>query len=248
MRTNSEKRRTWTVSFSGMDGAGKSTQINALRNRMEGAGMRVALVPFWDEVATLTGLRESTGHVVFKGDKGVGSPEAPVNRRDKNVRSPLMTGLRFFLYLLDAFSLRRVARKAQRSGLDLVIFDRYAYDELANLNLRNPAVRAYVRLVMMIVPRPDISFFLDADPVQARARKPEYPLEFLFECRTSYRKLSDLLGGITVIPPMPVEQVQHEIMKNALEKLSLDSLPSAPLAHSSGRSETSAPASAIYQR
>lgn len=248
MRTDSQTRRTWTVSFSGMDGAGKSTQINALRRRMEGAGMAVALVPFWDEVATLTSLRESTGHVVFKGDKGVGSPEAPVNRRDKNVRSPLMTGFRFFLYLLDAISLRRVARKAQQSGFDLVIFDRYAYDELANLNLRNPVVRAYARLVMKIVPRPDISFLLDADPAQARARKPEYPLEFLFECRASYRNLSDLLGGITIIPPMPVEQVQHEIMKNALEKLSVDSLPSAPFANSSEGADAGAPASAIYQR
>jgi thymidylate kinase len=207
------------VSFSGMDGAGKSTQIHNLRTRLADAGLKVSIVTFWDDVARLTQLRETSGHTLFKGDKGVGSPEAPINRRDKNVRSWPMTAVRYFLYLVDAVSLRFVVRKALKSDADFIIFDRYAYDELANLTLSNPLSRLYVRFIMWLVPRPHVSYVLDADPVQARARKPEYPLEFLYFCRASYLALNDLIGGMTVVPPMPVQEVAREVLRHAQEHL-----------------------------
>ncbi len=213
-----DKQRTF-VSFSGMDGAGKSTQIHRLRTRLMDAGLQVSLITFWDDIARLTQLREVSGHKLFKGDKGVGSPDAPINRRDKNVRSAPMTAVRYFLYLVDAISLRLVVKKALRSDADFIIFDRYAYDELANLNLANPIARAYVRLVMMFVPRPHVSYVLDADPVQARARKPEYPVEFLQFSRASYITLNNLIGGMTVIPPMPVQDVEQAVWQHASKHL-----------------------------
>ena len=85
MRSIRKISRTNLVSFSGIDGSGKSTQIEALRARLEKDGLRVLLITFWDDIARLTGLREATGHRIFKGDKGVGSPSAPINRRDKKV-------------------------------------------------------------------------------------------------------------------------------------------------------------------
>ena len=216
---SAEKRRLLFVSFSGMDGAGKSTQIRSLQNRLEAAGLRVRLVTFWDDVARLTGVRETSGHKLFKGDKGIGSPERPINRRDKNVRSAPMTAVRFFLYFVDAVSLRLVVKKAQRSDADFVIFDRYHYDELANLTLTNPLARLYARFIMQIVPRPHVSYLLDADPVAARARKPEYPIDFLHISRASYKALSQLVGGMTLIPPMPVADVEREIWKHVEPQL-----------------------------
>jgi thymidylate kinase len=226
MGETSKSRRPTFVSFSGMDGAGKSTQIQNLRTRLIEAGLRVSLVTFWDDVARLTQIREVSGHKLFKGEKGVGSPDAPINRRDKNVRSWPMTAVRYFLYFVDALSLRFVAKKALRSEADFIIFDRYAYDELANLTLSNPISRVYVRLVMMLVPRPHVSYLLDADPVQARARKPEYPLEFLYFCRASYMTLSELVGGMTLIPPMPVQDVEREVLRHALSHLPSSTLQS----------------------
>jgi thymidylate kinase len=202
-----------------MDGAGKSTQIHALRTRLAESGLRVALITFWDDVARLTHLREVSGHTLFKGEKGVGSPDAPINRRDKNVRSWPMTAVRYFLYSVDAISLRLAVKRALKSDADFIIFDRYAYDELANLTLSNPIARLYVRLIMKVVPRPHVSYLLDADPVQARARKPEYPLEFLYFCRASYLSLNKIIGGMTIIPPMPVEEVEREVLQHALKVL-----------------------------
>lgn len=202
------------ISFSGVDGAGKSTQINGLCASMRAAGLQFRVVPFWDEVATLVRFREAASVGVFKSETGIGAPGTPVNRRDKNVRSWFMTCVRLCLYVSDAISLRVLIEKAARSDCDAFVFDRYIYDELANLNLNNPAIRIYIRVILALIPEPDISYFLDADPEQARARKPEYPLEFLQENRRSYLKLSQLIGGITVIPPMPIEEVTREIIKH----------------------------------
>ncbi|HTU50995.1 MAG TPA: hypothetical protein VMF56_10390 [Acidobacteriaceae bacterium] len=106
-----------------------------------------------------------------------------------------------------------------------MICDRYIYDELANLTLSNPVARVYVRSIMKLVPKPDISYFLDADPVQTRERKPEYPLDFLHINRASYLALSDLIGGITVIPPMPIRDVEQRVMNPVLELVSAEQLP-----------------------
>jgi thymidylate kinase len=114
------------------------------------------------------------------------------------------------------------------ANADVVIFDRYAYDELANLSLQNRIVRAYVRLLLFFVPRPDISFVLDADPVQARARKPEYPLDFLHSSRASYLALSELVGGMTIIAAQPVLDVERCILQHVMKTLSTDGPPGGP--------------------
>ena len=222
MRKSGTNRRTIFVSFSGIDGAGKSTQIGSLATRVTRDGLCVKVVRFWDDVARLKGIRESSGHRIFKGDKGVGSPEAPINRRDKNVQSAWMTCVRMFLYLVDAVSLRYTVRKVVASGYDLVIFDRYAYDELANLNLQNPMIRVYVRILMIMVPRPHVSYLLDADPAQARARKPEYPLDFVRSNRDAYLRLAKLVGGITVLSPKPVDEVEAEVIAHVSGQLSCE--------------------------
>jgi thymidylate kinase len=226
MRARQKNGRTSFVSFSGIDGSGKSTQIDALRARLEADGLRVQVIRFWDDIAMLTGMREEAGHKIFKGEKGVGAPGAPINRRDKNVKSWPMTWVRLFIYSIDAVSVWLTVKRVRHSDADLVIFDRYIYDEFANLTLSNPAIRAYVRTIMSFVPKPDIGYVLDADPVKARARKPEYPLEFLHTNRQSYLALSDLVGGMTVIPPMPIEDVKREILYRALKELPFGAIQS----------------------
>src|SRR5256885_7796046 len=105
-------RRPLLVSFSGLDGAGKSTQIENLRERLEAAGLKVRLLTFWDDVVVMTKYREGFVHKVYGSEKGIGAPGKPVNRRDKNVRAWYLTIARHALYILDAIHLRQIVSKA----------------------------------------------------------------------------------------------------------------------------------------
>jgi thymidylate kinase len=200
------------VSFSGIDGAGKSTQIGALETRLSELGLGSTVLTFWDDIVVFGGLRELISHKAFGGDEGVGSPEKPIRRRDKNVTSMHVIGVRLFLYALDAVYLRLFCLKLRKTKADVVIFDRYIYDELANLPLDHWFARWYVRLILNLVPEPDIAYLVDADPAAARARKPEYPLEFLRQNRERYLALSSLAGNLTVIEPLSVEAAGARMM------------------------------------
>lgn len=205
------------VSFSGIDGAGKTTQINNLIAWLNQAGLHVRLVAFWDDVATLRRLRETAGHALFKGEKGVGSPDKPVNRRDKNVQSWYMVPVRMALVALDAIGLALVVARIKRKQIsgnrdaDVVVFDRYLYDQLANLDLNKKVARLYVRLLLKLIPHPDIGYLLDADPILARARKPEYPLDFLLTNRARYLAISKM-AGMKVIHAGTAEEVGKNVL------------------------------------
>jgi thymidylate kinase len=178
--------------------------------------LRVELITFWDDVAALRFLREEIAHMVFRGDRGVGSPEAPVRRFDKNVKSPFLTLFRMAIYVLDAFSLRRVSEKLRSEGpgarADVVIFDRFIYDELANLNLERALTCFYIRTLLRLAPRLNLAFLLDADPDAAFARKPEYPPEFLRSNRAAYLGLARMVG-MTVIAPSSIDEAHKEILR-----------------------------------
>lgn len=210
------------ITFSGIDGSGKSTQIANLRETLAARGLSSMLLAFWDDAVVFTRYREGFVHKAYGSERGIGAPERPVNRHDKNVRAWYLTLARHGLYLLDALNLRRVVARARRSGADVVIMDRYIYDELANLPLGNRASRAFVRTIAWFVPRPDLALLLDADPESARARKPEYPVEFMRECRGWYHRLASLLGNITVIAPLPLEQAKAEVVRAAEQAVSLN--------------------------
>ena len=147
--------------------ARRSTRLRAF---LEARGLRTRLLAFWDDVVVLSRYREGFVHKVFKSERGIGAPDKPVNRRDKNVRGWHVNLARHGLYLLDAINLRRVIARAAIEGCalspeasrlapralrlaprslapDVIIMDRYIHDELANLPLANPLTRAFIRLV-----------------------------------------------------------------------------------------------------
>jgi thymidylate kinase len=222
-------RRPIVVSFSGLDGAGKTTQIENLRRLIQSLGLRDTVLTFWDNIVVLARYREGFVHWVYGSERGTGVPDKPVARRDKNVRSWYLSVIRHGLYLLDAVHLSWTIARTRRRKVGVIIVDRYIYDELANLPLENWFTRIFVQFMRGIATTPDIAFLLDADPVAARIRKPEYPAEFMQRCRRAYLVLAGQLGTMTVIAPLPLSEVKHQVEKHFLELLSGTSEPAENL-------------------
>jgi len=204
------------ISFSGIDGAGKSTQIQQLKSHLAAAGISVREFTFWDDVVVWARLRSGFSKRVLQSDGQVGTPEQPSLRRDKNVHSWPLLLARCCLHLADTISLRQVIRKAKSESSGVVIFDRYIYDQLAALPLDSRLARAFAGWLLKLAPRLDIAYLLDAVPEQARARKPEYPLEFMRRYRSSYLALHTL-AGLELIPAGSPEDV-HAAVVNRLQQ------------------------------
>jgi thymidylate kinase len=200
------------VSFSGMDGSGKSTNIAALTTALAGTGLRVKLVTFWDDVVVLSRYRAKISTAVLGGETGVGTPEKPVRRRDKNFRPWYATFARCVLHFFDALHLRVLLQGLIASDVDVIIFDRYIYDQLAGLQLERGGLERYARFLLKVSPHPDVCYLLDAEPETAYARKPEYPPEFLRSYRRSYLKLSEMLPQLIVISPAPLYEIHCRVL------------------------------------
>jgi len=122
--------------------------------------------------------------------------------------------VRLAFHLLDALNLRRKLSRTSHHA-DFIIFDRYIYDELANLPLSSRLARVYVGLVLKVSPAPDIAYLIDADPHTARARKPEYPLQFLHQNRDAYLAVRALAGNkMLLIEPASVDEMSAQIARS----------------------------------
>jgi len=203
---------TQIVTFSGIDGAGKTTQIEFTSSQLESRGYRIARAAFWDDVAVFPRLRTGVTARVIPTAADASQPVSL--RNDKNVRAWYLTLIRASFYLLDTLRLRLVVRNLRATGVDFIIFDRYVYDLLVQVQPLNWWARLYTRGLLAVAPTPRVAFILDVSPDEAFRRKPEYPLDFMHEYRRAFLGLRDFVPQLTVIPPGTVEDVQRRIVES----------------------------------
>jgi thymidylate kinase len=201
---------TWIVTFSGIDGAGKTTQIESVSAQLLGLGYRVARVAFWDDVAVLPKFRAGVSLRVLQ--KQPGPQQSVPLRNDKNVRTWYLTLVRAVFYVLDCLHLRSVVLRLKAGNSDFVIFDRYIYDQVVQIRARHWLARRYIQLLIALAPTPNFAFILDASPNDAFSRKPEYPLSFIHEYRQAFLGLRRFAPELTVIAPASIEDVQQRIL------------------------------------
>lgn len=208
-------KRPFLISFSGIDGAGKTTQIEELSSQLQSQGLRVQRLSFWDDVAIWTRFRSEAGQRAARLHQLRNPADATfVAKNHKHIRKWYLTVVRSSLYLLDVLRLRRVLRRASVRDAHVVIFDRYIYDQIANIDSNRSATRFYARFLLRRTPRPDLALILDAVPDAAFARKPEYPLRFIHRNRQSFLNMRELAPFLVILPAAEVEQVNREILEH----------------------------------
>jgi len=213
--TQSPPTRPFLITFSGIDGAGKSTQIERLTSRLHEQGLRVFRLSFWDDVAVWSNMRAGVGgRSVDFHLTDPATPQPFVPRNNKSVRKWYLSAARSALYMLDVARLRRILASQRIKSCDVIILDRYIYDQLANVYSESWAARTYGRILLMQTPAPDLAFVLDASPAAAFARKPEYPLEFMHRNRQNFLRLQEIVPHLIIIPDAETEAVSSDIFSH----------------------------------
>jgi thymidylate kinase len=204
--------RPFLITFSGIDGAGKTTQIEHLSSYLEKQGLRVRRLSFWDHVAVWSNFRAGVGHqTVDSGARDRRAERSFTPKNNKHVRKWYLTVARSGLYLLDVVRLYRLLDSPSVRDSDVVIFDRYIYDQVANIDSQSRAARIYGKLLLQQAPAPDLAFVLDASPAEAFARKPEYPLEFMHRNRQTFLRLRELVPKLIIISEGVENDVKSKI-------------------------------------
>jgi thymidylate kinase len=200
------------ITFSGIDGAGKTTQIECLSSFLQEQGFRVLRLSFWDDIAVWSKMRAGVGDKTVNLYRAGQTKDASFSpKNNKHIRKWYLSAARSVFYILDIVRLRRVLASPSVRNFDVVVFDRYVYDQIANLYSQSFATRLYRRIILKQTPSPDLAFILDTSPDAAFARKPEFPLEFLHKNRLNFLRLREPAPQLIILPNSGVEDVKSEI-------------------------------------
>lgn len=162
-----------TIAFLGVDGAGKTTIIERIRDVLDQATHNSVRVFH---------LRPTVLPPLARLRRGVKRNDVPVVVDDPHGASPsgVLGSLFRFLYLCMDYVVGYwlKVRPLISKKPCVVIFDRYAYDmALDQRRFRINLPGWFVSRVLSILPKPDVVICLYADPAVLLARKQELPLD-----------------------------------------------------------------------
>lgn len=195
-------QRPLLVTFSGIDGSGKSAHARALARALETCEISVRTVWSRGGSSRLTDAAIALARpLVARGaEQPPAEPQraASVARKRVLLRRPLVRAGWVWLVTLDLLVRywARVAWPLLRGRV--VVSDRYHYDALVELAVLTGSDRVLhglaARTLRALTPRPRWAYWLEVTPAQALARKPDETLEYLSEQAEAYQRAAERWG------------------------------------------------------
>ncbi len=194
------------ITFSGLDGSGKSTLIAHLKDSLEQDNRKVAVSHMNYDVGLYSLLR----YLSKKRSGGSNEPQTDHGPRDRAFEGKFSSrsaklryllvwnkGFRAIIYPLDVLIFLGYRLYVEKVNQQVLIMDRYFYDTLVDLTGAQRTLRT--RLLSWLTPTPNLSIYLDCNPENAFVRKQEYSIDYLKGRRLSYLKLISNLPRMLVV-------------------------------------------------
>ena len=213
------------ITFSGLDGAGKSTLVEWLRGRLEGRDRRVSVYHMYYDVGLF-----ACGRVLLDKVRGGRTTAKGAGRawgRDgRRLAGAARLGravawnktLRLCLYPLDLLIFLGCRLYVEKLRRRVLIMDRYFYDTLVDVGGGRRDFGA--RLLSRLTPTPHVPVLLDVSAEEAFARKGEHTLDYLERRRRLYQQLFSTRPRAVVLANCG----DPEAARRALEKVVLERL------------------------
>lgn len=213
------------ITFSGLDGAGKSTLIEHLKTSLEQRGRSVTVFHNNDHVGVYAYVRAVRDRLVGppqpngQGAKRSGALGAAL----KQIRKAILWNkpLRRLIYPVDLAAFLFYRLYFEKIRKHVLIMDRYFYDTL--VDVADGRHWGWLRLLERLTPTPDMPVFLDITPEESFARKGEYSVPYLQRRATAYRKVFPWVRSAVMLE-------NHKLSTTAatLERLVLARLNGSP--------------------
>lgn len=150
------------ISFSGIDGCGKTTLASKAVEILRAKGIRARSHRVGD-----LGIARNFGNLLGK---------ASANKAKSMAKSPnqIIIFFRKLSLLADAL-LFRIGSVFQGTA---IVCDRYFYDSLVHLNYLGVSTNYFEKILLSVAPKPDISFLVTVPTEVAMARDREFEKSF----------------------------------------------------------------------